>query len=834
MTCPCDRFIHPAEPAIEAGLSRIPRRIGEFADFRRALLADLHRHPALTGWRARETGDFGLMLLEMWAYVCAIQAFYDEVHAHECYLRTAQRRPSVRRLVELLGYRPRPAVAAKVQLGVIAEGTRPVALPIRSAFRSTAFEGQPPQVFETDSATVLHASFNSWQAQAAPPRGLEFGRHLLRFLVEPSVSRLRKGARVVARRGADLKVCQVRDLRHVKTAKGGRMLRVELLPLTDNGGVVQLAEVEILTPTRTAGLWTLDLDGQSPADGERAEPIPFKISESNMDMTLTLDSLYRQIKGNSVVMVSKGDDYRAFEVTEVLEAFVTIETHDPLIITTLVPLESREFPLPDVRVPATQVVLKGSQSLDDWKQAHASAFQLHYCLVSAGEIRLEPPKQVNTATALDLELPSMSLTARPAAKRFLLRDSLGAGGMIEGTLDTETGRLDPGRDMASGQTLVPPVWVYGNVVTATRGETVDAEILGSGDATLANQRFALAKGPLTYVPSPAAANSGGVVSTLEVSVNETRWREVACFFGVGGNERVYVVRQADDEKSWVTFGDGVRGARLPTGTDNVVARYRFGAGANMPPADSIAQLARPVGDVSGVVNPLAAVGGEDRESASKIRVQAPRSALLLGRAVSIPDMEAVVASYPGVRVAKAEWCWSRTRQRAAAHLWYVGPAEIRSDLAERLQQLCDPSTTHVVEPARSRPLTVQITVEISGDYDRARVEAAIRRVLTDPSEGWLTPERLGINGPLFRSGLFDTIHSVPGVAKVIDFEARVDELDDCPALQMTVQTEDVWAIRPGVGCYFDIEAGAVRVDESWLNTTIVHSRTERLPGAWRT
>ena len=40
------------------------------------------------------------------AQVADILAFYDEVHAHECYLRTSRREDSVRDLVARLGYRP--------------------------------------------------------------------------------------------------------------------------------------------------------------------------------------------------------------------------------------------------------------------------------------------------------------------------------------------------------------------------------------------------------------------------------------------------------------------------------------------------------------------------------------------------------------------------------------------------------------------------------------------------------------------------------------------------------------------------------------------------------
>src|SRR5690242_21545550 len=43
--------------------------------------------------------------------------------------------------------------------------------------------------------------------------------------------------------------------------------------------------------------------------------------------------------------------------------------------------------------------------------------------------------------------------------------------------------------------------------------------------------------------------------------------------------RSYVTGPAsDDERMTVRFGDGTRGARLPTGTENVTAEYRTGIG----------------------------------------------------------------------------------------------------------------------------------------------------------------------------------------------------------------------------------------------------------------
>ena len=105
------------------------------------MLRDIPLHPPLAEWRAREGDDLGLMLLEMWAYVLDILGFYDERIANETYLRTATLRPSSRKLAGLIGYQPRPALAASVVLAAIAAGQRPVTIPPRTGFRSDAFDG---------------------------------------------------------------------------------------------------------------------------------------------------------------------------------------------------------------------------------------------------------------------------------------------------------------------------------------------------------------------------------------------------------------------------------------------------------------------------------------------------------------------------------------------------------------------------------------------------------------------------------------------------------------------------------------------------------------------
>ena len=66
----------------------------------------------------------------------------------------------------------------------------------------------------------------------------------------------------------------------------------------------------------------------------------------------------------------------------------------------------------------------------------------------------------------------------------------------------------------------------------------------------------------------------------------------------------------DESKTSIIFGNGYKGARLPTGSENISAVYRTGIGKDgNVKAEQITLLAiKPLG-VKEVINPLPATGG---------------------------------------------------------------------------------------------------------------------------------------------------------------------------------------------------------------------------------
>jgi hypothetical protein len=193
--------------------------------------------------------------------------------------------------------------------------------------------------------------------------------------------------------------------------------------------------------------------------------------------------------------------------------------------------------------------------------------------------------------------------------------------------------------------------VNSNVAMATHGQSV-MDILGNGSAATPNQRFMLKQSPLTYVQ---AATPTGRQSSLEVQVSGVKWTEVPTLYQQPSSAAVFTTTRQSDSTS-VVFGDGVEGATLPTGQNNISANYRVGSGAagNIDAGTLTTLVDRPLG-VSGVTNPQSATGGQDAQSIDDIRLNAPQTVLTLGRAVSIADYQSYAATFAGIAKAYAIW-----------------------------------------------------------------------------------------------------------------------------------------------------------------------------------
>jgi hypothetical protein len=263
------------------------------------------------------------------------------------------------------------------------------------------------------------------------------------------------------------------------------------------------------------------------------------------------------------------------------------------------------------------------------------------------------------------------------------------------------------------------VTIYGNVADATQGQST-GEVMGNGDASKAYLSFALSQSPLTFVP---AATASGAASTLTVAVNDQRWRELDDLAEAGPKTRAYVTRENDAQKTTVTFGNGVRGARVPTGTANIKATYRYGMGSDgNVDAAQITQLAtHPLG-AQGVINPLPASGGGDPDTLSQARINAPLSVTALDRLVSVSDYADFCRVYAGI--GKSSAVRLSDGRQLTVHVTVAGvedsPIDVGSDLYANLlaslQTYGDPHQAVELAVRRVRLIVLAATVGLSSDY----------------------------------------------------------------------------------------------------------------------
>ena len=274
--------------------------------------------------------------------------------------------------------------------------------------------------------------------------------------------------------------------------------------------------------------------------------------------------------------------------------------------------------------------------------------------------------------------------------------------------------------------------VNANVALATAGATV-TEIMGSGSAATPNQSFTLRQSPLTYVQ---ANTPNGYQSTLTVRASGVAWTAVPSLYEQPATAQVFTIENQSDGSSDVIFGDGVEGATLPTGQNNIVATYRTGSGSagNVAAGAITTLMQRPLG-VSGVTNPQTATGGADPESINDVRANAPQTVLTLGRAVSIADYQNFAAIFAGIAKAYAIWIpggpargvFLTVAADSGAALDPTSPTLL--NLVSALQNYGSPLVSITVQSFIETLFGFSASVAYDPRYDQPTVEAQIRSML---------------------------------------------------------------------------------------------------------
>lgn len=774
--CPCEEFEHPKLIRNPPGRERLDYRAGDYLSFRHALQLSLTGETELNNWKPSASGDLALQLIEWWAYLSDILTFYNERIANESYLRTATLPESIHRLIRALGYRPRPGIGAAGYVAALLTGSASATLPEGFQIQSKPGPGKQPQVFELDEETVVEAP----DAVAVDPPPSASTLHTGSLLVKGIVG-VKAGDKLLVMKknwnGTDAKYAlgTVTSAQEEKDPRGKTNTRV-----TISYHRTGLASTDAVTNFRLL------------KSTQEAHPWPYTTANDNVVIKSTdieLDSVTRLIKVGDPVLIentavaTSGQLVSVTAYTEIVWNANTSNGADPTRPPAATTLPTAAIPIPHTSLTFTPA-LQGAPPVR--QQA-----LVRFGWVDVGELIASPAKTFTTTlTTLSAVAPA-SLPASTGMP-VILEDAEGAGAL---TTSATSGSPPTSLQLESvpsvPATLAPPLRALLNVLAVSRGKTVPREILGSGDATVAGQEFVLQKSPLTYLLSASSTSGENYQSTLRVWVDGIEWKEVASFYAQPKDAQVFVTYEDQENKTHVLFGDGINGARLTTGVNNILARYRYGSGEDSPDAGSLTVILQPQPNLKKILNPVAVGGGSEPDPPDQIRRYAPRSILTFGRAVSADDYETIAAQTPGVAGARSYWAWDAIQQRTLVKIYVGDDSSAVSAAKVALSGAADPNRPVLVQQATAIPVTLSLSLRLDPRFLPANVVADVRAALIDEEAGLFGAGVIRIGQSIYESQIYAVCLSVAGVVAV-------------HALQFTSSSGTGLRYEPGEGGFYQL------------------------------
>lgn len=874
------------------GLPAIDYRIGSFSTFRRSMLeaiagqeveVDGERLRPLAGWTARAGDDYGIALLEMWAYLADILTFYQERAANEAFLRTALHRDSILRLAALLDYKLAPGKAATTHLAFTVEEGKQVLIPAGLRVQSVPGQDEKPQKFEVVEAIQADPRTNRIRVFSRPQADNPYAKGRSGGTLQLISDVLASGDKIVVFEEDFTDNVEDRPIVEEKVidtiAQGVGQAYVEWFPPIVAS---RSTDSRVRRYRRKFRLFGADAPSsylqpkaehetvtwnQMPTDFCTCKygggPNVVRREENQLD----LEGEYTDIKPGTDLLITIGSGITRY--TESAEGAEVVNYSDKTYVAlrcvrNVTHLHSRWGPVSQV---VTQVTLEEKILPDkDFDIRNVTIYELDNLEIRLWPCRLSPtisgdavllqydplhtiepgrqiildddtrnphnavvravsPESYDGCDSREIDAPTVAAIVE--ANRHVLTNYRGVRHEGAGTFDIQfelervnlrfleqlcdiqiipgsagrallkrdTNGLSP--DLATSWEvsedaltysfrLQPDVKLpdylavsftpalrrslntetavmYGNIAEATHGETVAAEALGDGDAAATFQSFTVQKSPVTFVPEAGARQ--GAANTLAVTAGDVKWHEAETLYGHGGAERIFTTEVDDEGKMTVRFGDGVTGARLPTGRDNVVATYRQGLGraGNVKAGSLTTLLDRPLG-LKRVTNPLAAAGGADPETLDQARANAPNTVRTFDRVVSLRDFEDAAREFTGVAKARANLVWDGEEQ--AVFLTVAGDkgdAVVLEDLVAYLDARRD--VNRKLHAAHYRPLAMQIrallTVDVT-NYIPERVQADALQTVLDA----LAFDRLNLGQSIHLSDVYAILQGVQGVIAV--------------------------------------------------------------------
>ncbi len=744
-----------------AGLDTLSYRVGTHARFQEAMKNRIASHPALRALTTREEADPSIALLDACATMLDVITFYSERIVNEGFLRTATERRSIGELAAQIGYALNPGVAGSAALAFTVEDAPGApgwaSIDAGTKVQSLPGPGETPQIYETLEKLTARAEFDRLFPKIVEKQSIHLDMTSLYLkgtnlqlapgdmLLIVGDERLNYGlsenwdSRVIDSVCADINAGHTRVTWQkplgfktaTKTVQPARIhpkvyvmrKRASLfghnapdpLMLHNSGESGHEWTTDFYI---NQALQTLDVSGAHPKILQDGWVILSRPGTNNDDYT----EAYRVTK---VSLLSRKDFGLSSEITRlVLDTGANLNLfglRETAVYAENEELELADMPYRTLQSPQTPGIRLGEGMLTPVQGAqitlnrYVPGLQKGQRLIVSGK-----------AARLTNELEYVPSDPKD--------DAISETAVIE-----SVGEADDQTILYLSESLQnvydrATVILYANCAPATHGET-KKEILGSGNAAEAFQKFVLRQTPLTYI---SAATAGGSVSTLEIRVDDLLWSEVPSLYGQGAKAQVYTTRIDDNGKVTVQFGDGLTGARLPSGVENITATYRVGTGEAglVKPGQLSLLLTRPLG-VKAAVNPGAPSGAKNPETRDEARVNAPSTVQTFDRIVSLADYENFVRRFAGIGKARAQWLWTGRLRLAHLTITGVNGAAIRedSDLFVHLQDAIKscglPRQRFLLQSTTPAPFSLKVNMKVKSGYLTDKVLSAVRLALKE-------------------------------------------------------------------------------------------------------
>jgi hypothetical protein len=369
--------------------------------------------------------------------------------------------------------------------------------------------------------------------------------------------------------------------------------------------------------------------------------------------------------------------------------------------------------------------------------------------------------------------------------------------------------------------------VIGNIVPATQGRTISSEAFvvtaaPPGDPTpttfirtgprqtlptggpgtqATTQLYALRNAPLTWLPQVTLDPSGRplpeIVVTQQTDAGETvicswfRWLldadafdnaftiDAARFGPIARNSDTSIQTDyVSDSGDTLRFGDGSFGL-VPDDGARFAATYRVGNGAAGNLASGAVREIGASGIAAGlltVTNPLAARGGSDPESLTRVAQRAPQAfRAKTFRAVIPKDYQAAAETLPWVQRAGCVFRWTGSWLTVFTTPDPLGSETLTIDERTQLIDLLNRYRmagyeSYVPDP---RYASVELEIEVcakptafTGDVKSMIIDVLSPTRVLASAPGFFAPDNFTFGQPLERSALEATIQNVVGVAGV--------------------------------------------------------------------